>query len=395
MAVCNLELNEGTDMSSTLEILGHGKTYQTIKADLCGRLAQDGLVNGRLPPIRKLAKDLGVGQSSLHQAIKELVTQGLLISKPKLGTFINAKPEDFKIEQKKTQSIISSAPVDHPLSQKNIQILYYRCAMAERFYQEAAESLVSTLNGLGMRFTRDYLEPEHHDQLLKRTQPNALVVINPTQTLQLACSPSQCMIIISTSQHCNLQQQDRFDLISIDEIQGGIVAGEHFRKMGWNDVCFIGISDLANPSRYDKVSLDRLEGLTRGLGHPIKPEWQIRCRNYDMVFGAIAVGEWLKLSPRPPAVFAESDDLAFGFVNGALSHNLRPGRDYQIIGLDGQQMGKELGVGTLTTVAAPMAEMGKLAAKLLMDRLNNPQKRSQRILLGCDLIKGDTVLRKA
>jgi LacI family transcriptional regulator len=94
-------------------------------------------------------------------------------------------------------------------------------------------------------------------------------------------------------------------------------------------------------------------------------------------------------------IFTVSDDIAFGFINGALSHNLRPGRDYQIIGMDGQQMGKELGIGTLTTVAAPIAEMGKMAAKLLVDRFSNPGRRSQRILLGCDLIDGNTVKRKA
>jgi DNA-binding LacI/PurR family transcriptional regulator len=389
----NLIIERNT-MAPNLEVMGNRKTYQSIKADLCGRLGRGSSSNGRLPPIRKLAKDLGVGQSSLHQAVKELVTQGLLISKPKLGTFINASPEDFRLEQKKTQNMISNAPADHPLSQKWTHLLYYRSAMAERFYQEAAESFTTTLAGLGMKVTKDYLETEHSDQLLKWDQPNALVIINPTQTLKLACGQSQALIAINTTQHCNLQQRDRFDLITIDDIQGGIVAGEYLRKNGWTEVCFIGISSLSDKTRYDKTSQDRLEGLTRGLGSPIPPAWQIQCSNYDMVYGAIAVSEWLKLSPRPEAVFAVSDDIAFGFINGALSHGLQPGRDYQIIGLDGQQMGKELGAGTLTTVAAPIADMGKMAAKLLIDRFNNPQRRSQRILLGCDLIEGDTVTPK-
>jgi DNA-binding LacI/PurR family transcriptional regulator/DNA-binding transcriptional regulator YhcF (GntR family) len=379
-------------MTSGLKISGHMKAYQNIKAELCGRLARSNTSSGRLPPIRELARDLGVGQSSLQQAIRELVGQGLLISKPRVGTMINADPDEFLQEKEKTISQVPSPQPVNSLAQKWIEILHYRWAMAEQFYGEAVKALTSALADMKVQVTQDYLEMEHHGQLLERTQPDALVVINPTSTLNLTCSPSQILLAVSTTQHCNFCQLDRFDMVTIDEIQGGFMAGNYLKKMGWTDTCFMGIQDSNEPSRYTKASRDRFEGLCRGLGRSIPPEWQIRCETYDMIAGAIAVGEWLKLSPRPSAIFAMSDDLAFGFINGAMSHGLRPGRDYQIIGLDGQQMGKDLGFGTLTTVAVPMAEMGRIAATLLIERFNDPTLRSRRILLGCDLTMGNTVV---
>ena len=378
-------------MPNELEIISHVKVYQNIKAELCERLSRNQIAGGRLPPIRKLAKELGVGQYSLHKAIKELVTQGLLCSKPKLGTFINANPQDFLLEKNKTQNRIEHNLLDQPLANKSIQILYYRVSRSERFFLEAVDAFKKTIKPFGPKVTEDYIEHAMDDQLLERTEPDAMVVINPTQALKLMCGPSQSLVVINTTQHCNMYQEDRVDLIAIDDVQGGILAGKYLKRQGWSDVCFIGVNDMREAPRYDKTSLDRLEGINRGLGRPIPPEWQIHCKNYEIVYGAMAANEWLKLSPRPSAIFAGSDDIAFGFINGTLGHNLRPNFDYQIIGLDGQQMGTDVGIGTLTTVGVPMSEMGKLAAKMLVERFNNPQKRPRRILLGCDLIEGNTV----
>jgi DNA-binding LacI/PurR family transcriptional regulator/DNA-binding transcriptional regulator YhcF (GntR family) len=382
-------------MNTNPETTGHAKVYQNIKVELCGHLAYNRPSSGRLPPIRTLARNLSVGQSSLHQAIKELVDQGLLISRPKLGTFINASSEAFLKEQENTQSLLSHSSGEHPLSQKWVEILYPRYSIADRFFMEAAEALVSTMSGLGLQITRDFLERDLQDPLENRDKPDALVLINPIQPLKTENRRSQALVVISTTQYYDMGQSENFDMVCIDDIQCGLIAGKYLKSLGLTEVCFVGIQDPNTDGTYDKTSRDRLNGLVAGLGQPIRPEWHIRCRDYEIIYGAMAVGEWLKLSPRPLVIFAASDDIAFGFINGAQSHGLRPGQDYQIIGLDGQQMGKDFGVGTIATVAAPLAEMGKLAGKFLLERLSNPQLRSRRLLLGGELIEGDTIISRA
>src|SRR5262245_31818220 len=53
-------------------------------------------VGSRLPPIKDLARELGVGQSALHQTMRDLAREGAVYSKPKLGTFV-ARPAQVSI----------------------------------------------------------------------------------------------------------------------------------------------------------------------------------------------------------------------------------------------------------------------------------------------------------
>jgi DNA-binding LacI/PurR family transcriptional regulator len=188
---------------------------------------------------------------------------------------------------------------------------------------------------------------------------------------------------------------ERFDLVSVNDTQSSSLAGAYFKKLGWEDICFIGQYDRSNPKSLEEVSQKRLMGLEKGLGRPIRPECQLRCYAHMDIYGAEAVSRWLNITPRPPAIFAASDDLAFGFINGAYAHGLTPGRDYQIIGFDGQQQSKDTGVGILTTVVVPMEDMGILGAQLLQARLKNPNRPTHQAFLGCHLLEGNTVVPKA
>ena len=56
-------------------------------------------------------------------------------------------------------------------------------------------------------------------------------------------------------------------------------------------------------------------------------------------------------------------------------HGLTPGIDIALVGVDGHPQSE---LANLTTVAQPVAEMGRLAAVALQDRLNNAEKYEPR-----------------
>jgi LacI family transcriptional regulator len=89
-------------------------------------------------------------------------------------------------------------------------------------------------------------------------------------------------------------------------------------------------------------------------------------------------------------VFAASDELAVGFVQGARDQGLMAGRDYQIIGFDRQQLGMDLPEGPLTTIEVPRVAMGVRGAELLTARLLDPDQPVHRTYLGCSLFEGKT-----
>jgi DNA-binding LacI/PurR family transcriptional regulator len=135
----------------------------------------------------------------------------------------------------------------------------------------------------------------------------------------------------------------------------------------------------------------RLRAFEHGFGLPVPPGHVLLTRSYGESWGARLVARYAALNPRPEAVFAASDELAVGFVKGALALGLEPLRDYQIIGFDGQERGRQLHEGPLTTIQVPAAEMGRRGAELLADRLLNPDQPARQLRLGCTLFEGNTV----
>jgi DNA-binding LacI/PurR family transcriptional regulator len=71
--------------------------------------------------------------------------------------------------------------------------------------------------------------------------------------------------------------------------------------------------------------------------------------------------------PNPPtAVFAMSDEMAFGAIRSLRKHGLEPGKDISIVGIDNHPMSEYLG---LTTVAQPVADLGIRAGEHLLRQI--------------------------
>ena len=61
---------------------------RALERRLHRRLGEVWKPGGRLPPIEKLARDMGVGITNMRRAAKSLADRGLLIARPGAGTFV-------------------------------------------------------------------------------------------------------------------------------------------------------------------------------------------------------------------------------------------------------------------------------------------------------------------
>jgi LacI family transcriptional regulator len=102
------------------------------------------------------------------------------------------------------------------------------------------------------------------------------------------------------------------------------------------------------------------------------------------------VGAALRNAKMPAAIFAASDDLAIGATYAAVALGLQPGRDVHVVGFDGQQRGRDMMHGPLTTIAIPTEAMGLEAAQRLAQRLNDTGELTRHVQLPCRLIQGVT-----
>ena len=67
-------------------------------------------------------------------------------------------------------------------------------------------------------------------------------------------------------------------------------------------------------------------------------------------------------------MFALSDIIAFGFIEGAKSQDILPKKDYSIIGYDDLSFAESI---KLSTVRQPIELLGTTAAELLIEKITN------------------------
>jgi LacI family transcriptional regulator len=77
----------------------------------------------------------------------------------------------------------------------------------------------------------------------------------------------------------------------------------------------------------------------------------------------------LSKTDRPTAIFASNDNMAYGVIDAARILGLRVPEDLSVAGFDDAE-GSASFVPTLTTVAQPMMDLGRVAARYLLDVLD-------------------------
>jgi hypothetical protein len=338
----------------------------------------------RVPSIQSLAGELGVGLQTAHKAVRGLVGSGLLVSRPRHGTFVSH------------DAVERLRLAEGPLAGRVVTVVSLR--EREGMIRRMADEVESALTGQGARVVHtSWLQgndwsPVEATVLPGQSRPTAscaTVLVNPRSWPPVPVSATRPMVVISTAGVAPIPFADGFDVVTVDQEQGGLLAGRHFRQAGVKHPLFIGVqSRQPGGSGLSLASTTRLRGFELGFGATVPVKQQLKMNFYGLDAGAESVIEYLKLSPRPDGVFAASDELAVGFILGALAHGLKPGRDYRIIGFDQQALGQFSPIYRLDSVAVPALDMGRVAGKMLVERILNPGLTVRRISLGCSLTIG-------
>jgi LacI family transcriptional regulator len=162
---------------------------------------------------------------------------------------------------------------------------------------------------------------------------------------------------------------------------GGLAATEHLLSLGHRR-----IGAITGPVDY-LCSLARVDGYRSALertGVVFDPAL-VRYGDFHHEGGFARAVELLELPEPPTAIFAGSDQQAFGVYEAARQRGLRIPEDLSVVGFD------ELPVARwasppLTTIRQPLAEMGSAAAQMLGELIEGTPLRSNRVELSTELI---------
>ncbi len=379
-------MTQSPQQNQSAIVMENAKAYRAIKSQLLTMIGTQWPVGTKIPPIKALAVQIGAGQTNTHKAIKELVAEGRLASRAGQGTFVL----DTMANLERAPSD-ASGPTRQPARQvagATIGILT-SAKVLEGFLQTVVESAQEIFASAGCRVTRIPYDHGHaREAQVSASSLAAQLILNWNERTPIQVIPAQPVVCLSTTASVRILGASGYDIVMADSEQGGYLAGEHLAKIGCASLCFIGVK--SDSTRYDHTSSLRLEGLAAGFGKEIPAHHQLNAGNYTTTSGAAIVRTYLNLNPRPRGIFCASDDIAIGFVHGALAHGVQPGKDYVIVGFDGQVRGRNLPTGPLTTAAIPVDLMGRSAANFLITRMAYPDLPVRRLQLGCVLYEGAT-----
>lgn len=369
---------------------------RAVRAELVRRIGSHWRPGERIPSIRELSGLLGSSHRSTHQAVQQLVREGVFVARERVGVFVADRLDASNIAPTIPVSAAGNSPhVTRPLAGLRVAVVAHAFdidAVLVRMW----ESFERAMGQHDVRLSRVEVPRERGPKVqLPSDGVDAVALFHPSKRI-IETNPKVPLVVVTHGLHnfYAVTPATNYDIVSVDHQQGGVVAGEQARSMGITRPCFIGGRDKQMPAdagMMDELSTARFDGFEAGYGESIPPARRLIAGTYSMSCGAAIAPRVMKLSPRPDAVFAASDDLAIGFIFGALALGLHAGKDYRIIGFDGQHIGRRLDGGPLTTIDLPSEMMGKKAAELLAERLLDMTLPIRRMHLGCSLFHGVTL----
>jgi DNA-binding LacI/PurR family transcriptional regulator len=183
-------------------------------------------------------------------------------------------------------------------------------------------------------------------------------------------------------------QRPGFLSSSIDDVRSARMAVEHLLSLGHRRIGLIG-GDTDDPMRFTPPH-HRRDGYRDALhaaGVSGDPDLEV-LGYFTSDGGGEAMHRLLELSERPTAVFAESDEMAYGALRTIRRAGLRVPHDIAVVGFDDQANAELM---DLTTIRQPVAEQALDVTARLLAGIAEPAPDGAAVVLPTELVvRGST-----
>jgi len=168
----------------------------------------------------------------------------------------------------------------------------------------------------------------------------------------------------------------RADRVSVHNQAGAHAAVAHLLELGHRH-----IGCISGPAEFE-VAIERVEGWRQALlERGITPQegWLVES-DFSSAGGYEAVRALLRKHPEITAVFAGNDMMAMGGLRAAAELGRKVPEQLSIVGFDDIELSSFV-YPALTTVGCSIKELGREAARVLLDRIDNPGAPLKDVLL--------------
>ena len=306
-----------------------------------------------------------VNNIRVRPELREAVERAIV----ELGYVPNRAAQNLAARRSNTVGVVISQTADHWLFDPFITHLLF--AISEKLTEaEVQLVLMMTPNLRGEGQVRRYVQQSSLDGVI-------LIGLHSGDTLPEWMVERGIPLVLSGRPPMDIP----VGYVDADHRQGARTAVTHLIEGGCRCIATIH-GDLDMPSSHDK--LDGYRDALTAAGLPCDPELE-EGGNYSPTFAAAAMRALLERRPDIDGVFAASDTMAaaaFGVIHEA---GLRIPEDVAVVGYDGIPVGMTTRP-LLTTMRQPIEAMGCEMARLLLERIDQPQEPPHHTIFPTELI---------
>lgn len=335
---------------------------------------------GALPSEQRLASDFGVSRGTLRQALAALRADGYIEVVPGRGTFVRLTTPKRPDTRRRVVGVVVPS-VSRPALPELLG------AVEDELHRRGYSMLVaSSGNSRAQEAGR-----------LRRVLDEG---VSGLIAYPLDQQPDSEVYAGLARQRFPVVFVDRHlvgvpvDAVLADNVGGAYALVSHLIERGHRRIAFVSSDNVGTTS-----VIERLQGYEQAIqAHgiardaslvftglptvPTHPEEQERVSEEN----AARIKSFLaERRPMPTAVFALHDRIARSVLEAAIWLRLQVPRDLAIVGFDDDPIAATLPV-PLTTVAQPREQIGRTAARLVVDRIEGRRSDVARIVLPTRLV---------
>jgi LacI family transcriptional regulator len=263
-------------------------------------------------------------------------------------------------------------------------------SIANPFYNELAQGIEATARSLGYSIilccTHSDLstEKQYIDMLRSRGVDGIILTSACMDDPNIeALAEEGFPIVLVNRRTYHPMVKEKVDYIGVDNMLGGFLAVEHLIRLGHRRIGVI------TGSTESSVGFERLEGGKKAFeAYGIEKKEKYFLEGDFLKESGYRVGkQFLRMAEPPTAIFAANDYMALGVFQAMWEKGVKVPEEMALVGFNDIEFAGMIGI-ELTTVGQKKFEMGALAVKTLVEKIEGGESKPsiKEILLKPELI---------
>ena len=178
------------------------------------------------------------------------------------------------------------------------------------------------------------------------------------------------------------------DTVVINNYKGSYLATRELLENGHTRIAVLN----GDRNRDFTIATNRYDGFLAAMSEynvPVRDEYVRYCR-WEQSSGYTAFGELMSMKEPPTAVFATNSQIGIGCMNYLREHGLVAGKDISLVCFDDSLMA-QINQPGVTVITRPTVEMGRMAARMLLNTLEGKPNPHNRYMLDVHLTRRNSV----